>query len=308
MKSTSAADPDGGPSRLLAYAMLAATALFWGGTTVAARAAAGDIPPMTLTFWRWTVALLLFIPFGLGPFWRQRAVYFRHWKTITGLSLLGITGFTLFYFAGLERTTGVNASLMHGGTPIAIVILSVLILRERVTGAEVAGIVLALTGAVVIVLKGDMGRLLELEFNIGDILILVSMMCWALYTICLKWLPEGLDKRGVIFAMVVLAVPALAPFYGWELAQGKYFVVSPGNISLILYTAVFSSVLAFLFWNHGVKVLGVKAAGFSNYLIPVFGLIGSVLILGETMAPYHSLAIVLIVSGLCLATWRRGHG
>ncbi len=306
--ATEASTYAGGSSRLLAFVMLTATALFWGGTTVAARAAAGDIPPLTLTFWRWAIALVLFIPFGFGPFWRQRAIYLLHWKMMLGLSTLGIAAFTLFYFAGLVLTTGVNASLMHGGTPIAIVILSVLILHERIMAGEIIGIVLALTGVAVIVLKGEPALLLDMEFNIGDILILLSMTCWALYTICLKWLPEGLDKRGLIFALVVIAVPTLAPFYGWELAQEKYFVLSPGNISLILYTAVFSSVLAYLFWNHGVQVVGVKVAGFSNYLIPVFGLIGSILILGETMAPYHVLAIALIVAGLFLATRRRGHG
>lgn len=290
-----------------AYAMLVATALFWGSTTVAARAAAGEIPPFTLTFWRWTFALVLFMPFGASPFWRQRAVYAKHWKMMAGLSFLGIAGFTLFYFAGLERTTGVNASLMHGGTPIAIVILSVLILHEKITGAEILGIALALTGATVIVLKGEVVQLREMKFNIGDILVLMSMTSWALYTICLKWLPAGLNRRGLVFAMMVLAMPMLAPFYGWDLAAGKYFALSAGNFSLILYTAVFPSVLAYLFWIHGVEVVGAKAAGFSNYLIPVFGLAGSILLLGETMAPHHLLAVVLIIVGLVLATRRRGH-
>lgn len=297
-----------GSSIPLAYVMLGLTALFWGGTTVAARAAAGDIPPLTLTFWRWAVALVLFLPFGLRPWWRQRALYARHWKMMTGLSFLGIVAFTIFYFTGLQLTTGINTSLIHGGTPIAIVVLSIVILHEKVTPGEVLGIALALSGAVIIVIGGDPSRLMRLGFNIGDILVLLSMLSWALYTIALKWLPEGLEGPGFIFVLIALAVPMLAPFYAWELAAGKGFEATGGNISLILYTAVFSSVLAYLFWNHGVAVVGPKSAGFTNYLIPVVGILGSFAILGETVEPHHLIAITLIFAGLYLATSGRGHG
>ena len=292
----------------LAFAMLASTALFWGGTTVAARAAAGDIPPLTLTFWRWAIAFVIFLPFGIRPWWRQRTLYLRHWKMMTGLSFLGIVGFTIFYFTGVQLTTGVNASLMHGGTPIAIVVLSVVILREKITRGEVVGIVLALTGVSTIVLKGDPSRLLQFAFNIGDILVLLSMFSWALYTIFLKWLPKGLGGSGLIFTVMALAVLMLAPFYAWDLAAGRSFEANAENIALILYTAVFSSVLAYLFWNRGVATVGAKAAGFTNYLIPVVGMVGSLTILGEEAHPHHLFAIVLIFSGLYVATCSRGHG
>jgi drug/metabolite transporter (DMT)-like permease len=302
-----AADRDGGLPVWTAYAMLTLTALFWGGTTVAARAAAGDIPPLTLTFWRWTIAFVLFIPFGVRPWWRQRAIYARHWKLMTGLSFLGIVGFTVFYFMGLERTTAVNASLLHGGLPVMIVLTSLAVLRSRVGPLQIVGIVVAMAGTVVIVVKGDLALLRAFRLNPGDLLLLLGMLSWALYTVCLRWLPEGVDPVGLIFVLSGLAVPMLAPFYAIDLAAGRGFALDPGNISLILYTAVFSSVIAYIFWNKGVARVGANTAGFSHYLIPVFGTALSVLILGEQVEPFHMAAIALIFAGLYLCTSQGGH-
>lgn len=285
----------------LAWTMLIATALFWGGTAVAARAAAGDIPPFTLTFWRWTIAALIFLPIGWRPFMRDIAIYRRHWAMMAGLSFLGVTAFTICYFVGLQYTTGVNGSLLHMTTPVIIVICAVFVLRSRLTTGEAAGTVLAILGAAIIVLKGDLTQLLALSFNVGDLFIIAGMTAWALYTICLRWLPKGLDPSGMILVLAAMSVPMLLPFYLWDLAGGRGFGPSVGNIGLILYTAVFSSVLAYLFWNRGVAVAGPKAAGFSHYLIPVFGTAGSVTLLGEAFEPFHALAVALIVAGLILA-------
>lgn len=301
---------EGGANNLsvpLAYTMLVLTALIWGGTTVAARAAAGDIPPLTLTFWRWTIAFLLFIPFGFRPFWQQRALYARYWKRMVGLSFLGIVGFTIFYFMGLKYTTAINASLLQGGLPVMIAIISLIILRTALNKVQILGIVLATAGSADIVLKGDLSRLQEFSFNPGDLLLLVGMLCWALYTVCLRWLPEGIDPIGMIFALVGLSLPMLAPFYAMDIAAGRGFELSAGNISLILFTAVFSSVIAYLFWNKGVARVGANAAGFSHYLLPVFGTVLSVLLLDETFEIFHMIAIALIFAGLYLCASRGEH-
>jgi len=134
--------------------LLTLTALFRGGTTVAARAAAGDIPPFSLTFWRWTITFALFIPIGFHPWLRQRALFAGHCKLMTGFSFLGIVGFTICYFLGLSMTTAINASLLHGGLPIKIVLISLVMLGTRIKRIQWFGIALALVGSVVIVLRG----------------------------------------------------------------------------------------------------------------------------------------------------------
>ncbi len=284
----------------VAYVMLIMTAVFWSATAVAVRASAGEIPPHSFTFWRWTIAFLVFLPFAYKSFWQQRTIYRWHWLMMCGLSFTGIAGFTIFYFLGLQITTAINASVLSGATPIAIVIVSFIILRIRLTPAVIAGTVLGIVGSLVIILNGDLGAISTMTFGAGDILIVAAMTSWAIYTVCLKWLPPELNPFGLILVLTGLSIPMVLPFYAWEISQGQFFDLNYKNIGLILFTAIFPSVVAYLFWNKGVEVAGPNAAGFSSYLIPAFGTILSVLLLGERFELYHALAIALIFAGLYL--------
>jgi drug/metabolite transporter (DMT)-like permease len=291
----------------LAFVMLVMTAVFWSGTTIVGRAAAGEIPPYSLTFWRWTIAFVIFIPFGFGPFWRQRDLYRRYFWRMAGFSFFGIVGFTIFFFTGMQLTTGINGSLLQAAGPVIIVLASLVILKIGLTPGEVVGTLIAIVGSMVIVLHGDMAQLAALQFGLGDICIILSMLSWAIYTIYLRWKPEGLHPFGFIFVLSALSVPMLLPFYLWELAAGETFATTPANLGLILYSSVFASVVAYMFWNWGVAVVGANAAGFSHYLIPVFGTVLSVVLLDEKLETHHVIAMVIIFSGLYLTTRHRTH-
>ena len=284
----------------VAYGMLIMTAVFWSATAVAVRASAGDIPPHSFTFWRWAIAFVLFLPFAAKPFWRQRRIYRKHWLMMCGLSFTSIAGFTIFYFLGLQATTAINASVLSGATPIAIVIVSFIILRIKLTPTVIAGTVLGIIGSLVIILNGDLGAISTMTLGVGDLFIVVAMTFWAIYTVCLKWLPPNLDPFGLILVLIGLSLPMTFPFYMWEIEQGQFFDLDVRNIGLILFTAIFPSVVAYLFWNKGVEVAGPNAAGFSSYLIPAFGTVLSVLLLGESFELFHGIAIALIFSGLYL--------
>ncbi|NKB20670.1 MAG: EamA family transporter [Alphaproteobacteria bacterium] len=284
----------------VAHGMLIMTAVFWSATAVAVRASAGEIPPHSFTFWRWAIAFLVFLPFAHKPFWQQRAIYQKHWLMMCGLSFTGITGFTIFYFLGLQITTAINASVLSGATPIAIVIVSFIILRIRLTPAVIAGTLLGIIGSLVIILNVDLGAISTMEFGVGDLFIVAAMTSWAIYTVCLKWLPPGLDPFGLILVLTGLSLPMVLPFYIWEISQDQFFDLDFKNVGLILFTAIFPSVIAYLFWNKGVEVAGPNAAGFSSYLIPAFGTVLSVLLLNESFELFHSIAIALIFAGLYL--------
>ena len=291
----------------LAYVLLVMTALFWSGTTIVGRAATGEIPPFSLTFWRWLMAFVVFIPFGFRPFWAQRATYFGYWRRMVGFSFFGIVGFTISFFFGLQHTSAINGSLLQAAGPVIIVLTSLIVLRLGLSTGEIFGTVLAIIGSIVIVLHGDIAELGRLQFGLGDIFIVLSMLSWAIYTVALKWKPHGLDPLGFIFVLAGLSVPMILSFYLWELHQGQTFALSTINIGLILYSSIFASVIAYLFWNKSVDVVGPNVAGFSHYLIPVFGTIMSVIILGEIIETYHMIAMVLIFTGLYLTTRNRAH-
>ncbi len=291
----------------LAYILLGLTALFWSGNTIVGRAATGEIPPFSLTFWRWLMAFVVFIPFGLRPFWAQRAIYLRFWPRMVGFSFFGIVGFTISFFFALQHTTAINGSLLQAAGPVIIVLTSLVVLRLGLSAGEIVGTILAIIGSILIVLHGDIAEINSLEFGLGDNFMVLSMLSWAIYTVCLKWKPDGLDPLGFIFVLAGLSVPMLLPFYLWELHQGRIFAVTAVNIGLILYSSIFASVIAYLFWNRSVDIVGPNMAGFSHYLIPVFGTIMSVIILGEVIETYHVIAIALIFSGLYLTTRNRAH-
>lgn len=291
----------------LAFVMLIMTAVFWSGTTIVGRAAAGEIPPYSLTFWRWAIAFVVFIPFGFRPFWQQRDLYRHYFWRMVGFSFFGIVGFTIFFFTGMQLTTGINGSLLQAAGPVIIVLASLVILKIGLTRGEIIGTLIAIVGSMVIVLHGDFAQLRALQFGTGDIFIILSMLSWAIYTISLRWKPDGLHPFGFIFVLAGLSVPMLLPFYLWELAAGQTFALSYSNMGLIGYSAVFASVVAYMFWNWGVAVVGANAAGFSHYLIPVFGTTLSVILLGETLETYHVIAMVIIFGGLYLTTRHRTH-
>ena len=291
----------------LAYLLLVLTALFWSGTTIVGRAATGEIPPFTLTFWRWTTAFLVFIPFAFRPFWAQRAIYRKYWLRMVGFSFFGIVGFTIPFFFGLQHTTAINGSLLQAAGPVIIVLTSLIVLRLRLSSSEIVGTILAIVGSSLIVLHGDIAEISRLAFGLGDVFIVLSMLSWAIYTVFLKWKPDGLDPLGFIFVLSGLSLPMLLPFYLWELSHGQIFTPSPVNIGLILYASIFASVIAYLFWNKSVEAVGPNVAGFSHYLIPVFGTIMSVIILGEVIESYHIVAMVLTFTGLYLTTRHRAH-
>ena len=291
----------------LAYVLLVLTALFWSGTTIVGRAATGEIPPFSLTFWRWLMAFVVFIPFGFRPFWAQRAIYAQYWLRVVGFSFFGIVGFTISFFFGLQHTTAINGSLLQAAGPVIIVLTSLIVLKLGLSAGEIIGTILAIIGSILIVLHGDVMEIGSLEFGLGDIFVVLSMLSWAIYTVSLKWKPQGLDPLGFIFVLAGLSVPMILPFYLWELSRGQTFAPSAVNIGLILYTSIFASVIAYLFWNKSVEIVGPNVAGFSHYLIPVFGTIMSVIILSETIETYHMIAMALIFTGLYLTTRNRTH-
>lgn len=286
----------------LAYAFLLVTAMSWAASSVAGRAAAGNVPPYTLSFIRWAAAFLVFLPFGAKPLWRQRQTLYRHFPLMMAFSLFGVVGFTVPYYIGLQYTPAVNASLLNGLGPVMILALAYLMLGVKVTPAQGVGIVLAIVGSVAIVLRGEFSTLLALQINIGDMLVMVSFFSWSMYTVMLNWRPGGLDQSSFLVALCGLASAMMLPMYIWELVQGKTFEATTGNLAIIGYAALFPSAIAYVCWNAAVKRLGASRASVTQYLIPVFGVLLAVLLLGENVRWFHLFGIACIFTGVYLAS------
>jgi drug/metabolite transporter (DMT)-like permease len=277
--------------------------LFWSGNFVLARALHEDIPPIALSFWRWVGALAILMPFTWHRLWQHRDALRRHWVVLSLLALLGITNFNTFAYLGLQHTTATNGVLLSSATPVLIVGLSFLMLGTKVRARQLVGIFLSLFGVVLIATEGAPQRLAALTLNRGDIWILVAAVDWALYSVLLRWRPDELAPEVFLTALVALGLVPLAGLYGWELARGHGFALNATNFAAIGYVAIFPSVLAYVFWDRAVNELGPNRTGHYLHLMPAFGALLAVALLGERLHGFHLAGALLIAGGIVLATW-----
>lgn len=288
--------------QMAAYLLLTISSLTWGGNFVVGRYVYDQVPPIALSFWRWALALAVLLPFTFLITLRQRQLVARHWRLLATLGATGIAIFHIFVYQALHYTAAVNAALFLSTTPVFIVALSWVLLRDRLQARQGVGIVISLLGAVVIIMRGDIARLLQLQLNVGDLLMLAAVPNWALYSVLLRRLPPSFHPMTLVTVIALFGLAFLAPLYGWELARGGGFEVNPTTVSAILYIGLFASVLAYICWNRGVAMVGANRAGLFMHLVPLFSAILGVVTLNEPVRLFHLIGATLIFAGIYLVT------
>ena len=284
------------------FLLLTLTALFWAGNFVIGRAMKSSIPPISLAFWRWALALAILLPFSVTHLRAEWPVLKQNWRWLTLFGVLGVACFNTFVYIGLHSTTATNALIINSVIPILIVLLSRLLAATPVSGRQAFGIALSLSGVLTIICRADLDVILTLKINSGDAWILLAVLSWSFYTFLLRHRPADLHPLSFLTAIIVIGLIPLSVLYVWETSQGERFALNPANITSILYVALFPSVLAFIFWNQSVKTVGPNKAGLFLYLMPVFGTILSIIFLGETFHLFQLAGIGLIFSGIWLTT------
>ena len=284
------------------YLLLTCSALFWSGNFVLSRAMHAYIPPVGLAWWRWAAALLLFLPLALPHLKKQQELLRRHYKFLLIQGLLGITGFNTLIYLAVQTTTAINAVLVNSCIPVLMVVISWLMFREALTLRQGLGVLISLAGVLLLIAKGDVTALAALQFNRGDLLVLAAACVWALYSVNLKRFPKGLHPFAYLAAIMVCGLIFLTPFYLLELSSGQGFETNAASLLTIGYLALFASVLAFIFWNRGVREVGANKAGPFIHLMPVFSTLLATFFLHETLAAYHLRGMALVVLGITLTS------
>ncbi|MFZ4858495.1 MAG: DMT family transporter [Desulfuromonadaceae bacterium] len=284
------------------YLLLTLTALFWAGNFVIGRAMKNSIPPISLAFWRWTLALIILLPFSISHLRAEWPVLRQNWRWLTLFGVLGVACFNTFVYIGLHTTTATNALIINSAIPVLIVLLSRLLASTPVSGRQAIGIALSLSGVLTIICRANLDVILTLKINSGDAWILLAVFCWAFYTFLLRHRPAELHPLSFLTSIVAIGLLPLSLLYAWKLSQGEFFVLNPANFTCLLYVGLFPSVLAFIFWNQSVRIVGPNKAGLFLYLMPVFGTILSIIFLGETFHLFQFAGIGLIFSGIWLTT------
>ena len=289
--------------RALPYLLLSIAAASFGGNWVAARIVNFQVAPFALSFWRWAIAAAVLLPFAAAQLREDGPVIRRNLPILAVFGAIGAGGFTLLGYWGVSNTTAVNATLLNSSLPLFVVPLSWLLLGLTVSGMQLLGIVFSLAGVVTIVSAGNPQALARLTLNPGDFLILGAAFLWAVYTVMLKWRPP-LRALSFLFMTVVTAAAMSLPFYAWEMATGKTMIVTPAVLATIGYLAVFPSIVAYVCWNQAVATAGPNVAGFFNPVIPVFGVLFAVVLLGEPLHSYHVAGFALVLAGVILTSTR----
>jgi drug/metabolite transporter (DMT)-like permease len=283
------------------YLLLCVAAIFWAGNAIVGRLAAGHIPPVTLSFLRWSLAFLMILPLA----WKHLA---RDWGAIRGrlgtmiaLSLTGIGAFNTLQYWALEHTLALNTLLLQSSGPLFVAVWSLILLGIRLTLAQLIGIALSLTGVLAILLHGDLTALADIQFNKGDIIFTVALAIFGFYSALSLKRPE---IHGLSFAAFTFGCGAacVVPLLIWELLSRPVMQLDTPNLLVLFYVAVFPSTLAYLCFNRGVQLIGANRAAPVFHLVPVFGSIMAMVFLGERPQMFHFIGFALVLTGVYVAS------
>jgi drug/metabolite transporter (DMT)-like permease len=288
-----------------AYLLLTLAALFWSGNWIAGRLLADLVPPAALTFWRWVIALALIAPAVGQPLWRSRGLIARRWKAIVVLGLLGGGLHNILQYWGLQYTTATNGAILNTLTPILIIAIGALVLREPFPRNAAVGAAVALAGALAIVFRLDWDAAASLRLNPGDLLIMLSYVMLAGYTLALRWRPAGLDALSFLACFALVALVPVGLLYAAEHARGVRMVLNGTSALGLAYVAIFPALLAYHFWNLGVAAVGAARAGVFLYLMPFFASAMAMGLLGERFGLHHAVGMTLIIAGVLIAQRKR---
>ncbi len=274
----------------------------WATTTIVVRYVRDDAPPMALSFWRLVFAFLLLLPLTYPRIRSQIDLVKEHWKTLALLAMLLWFGGNALLFLSLQFTIAINAAVINSVEPVIIIFLAWLLFRDQFTGRQALGAALSLGGVLVLIAAGSLERLLQLDFNLGDIIVFIAYISWGFYAVLIRKLPREMDSMVVVTLLLGFGIPMLLIPY---LVESTYFTAMSFNMQnfwTIAYLGIFSGAISMVAWNYGIKTLGPIRASQFLHLIPAFTVVLAILLLGETLQGYHFAGIILIAVGIFLAS------
>jgi len=283
-----------------AYAMLTLATLAWGGNVVASRYAIGEVSPMALTGLRWAVVVVIFLALGPRKLAADWPLMRPHWRFAMLMGAGGYTVFSAMLFLAAYFTPAVNLAILQGAMP-AMVLLGALVAHgTRATPTQILGVSITLVGVLVVATKGDAGAIVGFGFNVGDLLMLFGCACYSAYTLALRQRPD-MPAMSFFFLMAAGACITSLPLMGIEAWLGKLQWPTLQGWAVVLFVGLGPSLIAQRAFMRGVELIGPGRAGLFVNLVPIFGAFFSVVLLGETFAAFHAVALGLVIVGILLA-------
>jgi drug/metabolite transporter (DMT)-like permease len=286
----------------MVYLLLVLTAIIWGGTFVAAKVVVAELHPLVAASTRYVLAFLILLPFMIYAEGRRARIAVKDIPLLAALGTTGIFLYNAFFFGGLQWTSATNGSLLVATGPSVTAILSALFLKERLTLTKVVGLVMSLIGVIIIVTSGSLGVLVNLRFNVGDLMLAVSTTSWSVYSVLGKIAGHRhhpITSTTYAFGFGALLLTLFAVPH-WSAGTLSHF--TPVVIYCLLFMAVLASAVCFVIWFHGIRKIGASRAAIFQNIVPVSAAALAILFLDERLRAFHVIGAILVLGGVSLVT------
>jgi len=285
-----------------AYIMLVCATLFWAGNfNVGKVAFFENIPPFSLAFLRWSLVWLILIPFTYKEIYNLKKIIFKNFRLLFLLGLSSVFLYSALTYKALNYTQVINASLFNTAVPATIILVCFLLKIEKTNKFQLSGLFISILGILAIITKLDLNILLSLDFNRGDILMIIAIISWGVYSAFLKKRNFEISLLSLIQIICTFGLIMLAPAFLIEINQGDIIEINKNLFYILLYVAIFPSIGAYYCWAGAVSTIGPNRAGIFLSLIPLFSSIISIIFFGEKFLFFHLIGSILIIIGLFLS-------
>jgi drug/metabolite transporter (DMT)-like permease len=287
------------------YILLVGAAFFWGGNAVAGKFLAGSLPPVTISFIRLSIGVLIMSPVIIRLLRHERAALKENFKLLFFLAVTGVIGFNLLIYWAVNYTTAINATLLNSTSPLFIFLLSALLIGEKMELKYWVSMAISMIGVLIVITHGSIERMLALQFNIGDLIMVLAVISWALYSIYIKKISGKLPSLAIFGFTLAIGFLLMVPAAAIELSMVPVGTIGLAEMSALLYIGIFPSICSFLLWNRGVAMIGPSKASLSLNLIPVFGTVFAFFVLGEVIAIPQIIGGCLVFIGVFITSFSK---
>ena len=286
----------------LAYIFLFLTVLFWAGNFIVGKLASYyEVPPFSLNFYRWLFAWIILAPFTVPEIIKKKEYIKNNFKLFLILGITSITIFNSIVYYSLNFTQVINGVLMISTIPVMIMLFSFFLKIEKTNIFQILGVIFSLIGVLLIITKANLSILLNLDFNKGDLTMVLAMFSWALYSALLKKKKHELSQLTLLEVIITFGLIFLIPVYFIEYNMGYIIKLEKPFILILSYVVLFPGLASFILWIKGISLIGVNRSGVFLHLMPILSAIMAMIIFDEKFMFYHMLGAIFILTGILLS-------
>ena len=289
-------------SNFLAYIFLLLTVTFWAGNFVVGKFASFyNVPPFSLNFYRWLFAWFILMPFTISEIIKKKEYIISNYKIFFVLGITSITIFNSIVYYSLNFTQVISGVLMISTIPVMIMFFSSILKIEKTNLFQIIGVILSIVGVIIIITKANFEILKSLDFNKGDITMVLAMFSWALYSTLLKRQKYELSQISLLQVVISFGLIFLIPIYFIEYQIGFRINIDTPFILILSYVVLFPGLASFILWIKGIALIGANRSGVFLHLMPIISALMAMIIFDEKFMIYHILGAFFIITGILLS-------